>query len=129
MNSLRNNRIKTRQRSRTQRRLILEPLEDRMLLSVAPMAQNDGCSVEENTTLSVLADGGVLANDMDVDGDTLSAVLATGPPHAPVPVLMHVARRWNLTVRSPIRPTPVFVAQTSSPTRPTMALQIPTSPR
>ena len=81
MNSLRNHRIKTRQKGRTPRRLILEPLEDRMLLSVAPMAQNDGYSVEEDTTLSVLTNGGVLANDTDLDGDTLSAVLATGPSH------------------------------------------------
>ena len=43
-----------------------------------PVAVDDAYSVDENNTLTVLASQGVLVNDSD-DGDTLSAVLATGP--------------------------------------------------
>ena len=35
----------------------------------------------EDTPLSVNVASGVLANDTDVDGDTLTAVLVTGPAH------------------------------------------------
>ena len=35
----------------------------------------------EDTALTVAAASGVLANDSDPDGDTLSAVLVTGPAH------------------------------------------------
>ena len=44
------------------------------------MAANDSYSVNENTVLSVAAKG-VLANDTDADGDTLTAVLASGSAH------------------------------------------------
>jgi len=47
----------------------------------APMAANDNYSVNEDAVLVMNAPG-VLANDIDVDGDTLSAVLASGPAHA-----------------------------------------------
>src|SRR5207302_5404349 len=43
----------------------------------APVAGNDAHSVNEDTTLTVAA-AGVLANDTDVDGDPLTAVLVTG---------------------------------------------------
>lgn len=43
-----------------------------------PVARNDAYNVNENTVLSIPAPG-VLANDSDADGDTLTAVLATGP--------------------------------------------------
>ncbi len=42
----------------------------------APVAEDDAYSVEENTTLNVAAPG-VLANDSDVDGDLLTAVLVS----------------------------------------------------
>lgn len=44
----------------------------------APVAENDAYTVAEDTTLTV--DGpGLLANDTDADGDTLTASLVTGP--------------------------------------------------
>src|SRR5207245_2081615 len=46
----------------------------------APVALDDNYSVNENTRLTVDAPG-VLGNDSDVDGDTLSAVLVSGPAH------------------------------------------------
>src|SRR5213075_887586 len=45
-----------------------------------PVAANDSYSTPEDTTLTVIAPG-VLANDSDVDGDILSAVLVSGPAH------------------------------------------------
>src|SRR5439155_1567357 len=44
----------------------------------APVAVNDSYSTAEDITLNVVATG-VLSNDSDVDGDTLSAVLVSGP--------------------------------------------------
>src|SRR3989441_1283484 len=46
----------------------------------APVAANDTFTTTEDTTLNVAAPG-VLANDSDVDGDPLSAVLVTQPTH------------------------------------------------
>src|SRR5206468_2313404 len=46
----------------------------------APVAVNDSYSLDEDTTLEVSAPG-VLANDSDIDGDSLSAVLVSGPEH------------------------------------------------
>ena len=46
----------------------------------APVAVNDAYSVNEDTTLSVVAPG-VLGNDTDVDGDPLTAALVSGPAH------------------------------------------------
>ena len=45
-----------------------------------PVAANDSYSTNEDTTLSVTAPG-VLANDTDVDGNPLTAVLVAGPSH------------------------------------------------
>jgi VCBS repeat-containing protein len=47
-----------------------------------PVAANDSHSTEEDTLLSVTAANGVLANDSDVEGSSLSAVLVVGPAHA-----------------------------------------------
>ena len=44
----------------------------------APVAANDSYTVANTATLNVAAPG-VLANDTDADGDTLSATLVTGP--------------------------------------------------
>jgi VCBS repeat-containing protein len=46
----------------------------------APVAANDTYTTAEDTPLTVSAPG-VLANDTDVDGDALSAVLVNGPAH------------------------------------------------
>src|SRR5262249_32643517 len=43
----------------------------------APVAQNDTAATNEDTPVS----GNVLANDSDVDGDALSAILVSGPAH------------------------------------------------
>jgi VCBS repeat-containing protein len=46
----------------------------------APVAAGDAFSTAEDTVLNV-ATPGVLGNDSDPDGDTLSAVVASGPSH------------------------------------------------
>ena len=46
----------------------------------APVAANDSYSTNKNVTLTVSA-AGVLANDTDADGDTLSAIGVVGPSH------------------------------------------------
>ncbi|HET7670795.1 MAG TPA: Ig-like domain-containing protein, partial [Burkholderiales bacterium] len=46
----------------------------------APVAEADSYSTNEDTPLAVTA-GGLLANDSDVDGDALSALLIAGPAH------------------------------------------------
>src|SRR6185437_4031464 len=46
----------------------------------APVAVADSYSTNEDTTLTVAA-AGVLSNDTDVDGDTLTAVKVTDPSH------------------------------------------------
>jgi large repetitive protein len=49
----------------------------------APAAEGDSFATDEDTPLTISAPG-VLANDSDVDGDSLSAVLVTGPAHGTV---------------------------------------------
>ena len=46
----------------------------------APVAVNDSYTTAEDTALNVVAPG-VLANDSDVDGDPITAVLVSGPSH------------------------------------------------
>ncbi len=46
-----------------------------------PVATEDDYSVDENTTLAIDAADGVLKNDSDIDGDSLSAVLVSGPAY------------------------------------------------
>jgi len=48
-----------------------------------PVANNDAYSMDEDTVLTTNAPG-VLVNDNDPDGDTLSAVLVTNPAHGTV---------------------------------------------
>src|SRR5207249_10650970 len=45
-----------------------------------PTANDDSYTVNEDTTLTVNAPG-VLANDTDVDGNTLTAIRVSGPSH------------------------------------------------
>ena len=47
----------------------------------APVAVNDGYTLNEDTTLTVAAANGVLANDTDVENDPLTAALVSGPVH------------------------------------------------
>ena len=44
-----------------------------------PVATNDAYGVSQNVTKAVIANDGVLANDSDANGDTLTAVLVTPP--------------------------------------------------
>ncbi len=64
------------------RRLFLEPLEQRQLLTVVdpypPSGENDTYSVTENVALSTSAPG-VLGNDTDPNGDALTAIHYSGP--------------------------------------------------
>lgn len=53
--------------------LTINPVND------APVADADSYSAAKNTTLVVPAVKGVLDGDIDVDGDTLSAILVSGP--------------------------------------------------
>src|SRR5206468_1096202 len=46
----------------------------------APVANNDAYTTAEDTPLTVTAPG-VLANDTDVDGDSLTAILVSAPTH------------------------------------------------
>lgn len=46
-----------------------------------PVADNDSYDAVEATELTVAAGSGVLANDSDADGSTLTAQLVTGPSH------------------------------------------------
>jgi large repetitive protein len=46
-----------------------------------PISVNDAYSVDEGATLTVAAPG-VLGNDVDPDGDPMTAILVTGPTHA-----------------------------------------------
>jgi VCBS repeat-containing protein len=47
----------------------------------APVAADDAYNVTEDVPLALPAFLGVLANDSDIDGDTLSAAVVTGPAH------------------------------------------------
>ncbi|MGA2670054.1 MAG: Ig-like domain-containing protein, partial [Dehalococcoidia bacterium] len=51
--------------------------------NTAPVAVNDSYSATKNTTLTVAAPG-VLSNDTDADGDTLTAIKVTNPSHGSV---------------------------------------------
>ncbi|MBD0372726.1 MAG: tandem-95 repeat protein [Pyrinomonadaceae bacterium] len=48
----------------------------------APVAADDSYTIPENTGLGVGQGSGLLRNDKDVDGNTLSVVLVSGPSHA-----------------------------------------------
>ncbi|MBN1910231.1 MAG: tandem-95 repeat protein [Pirellulales bacterium] len=50
----------------------------------APVAVSDTYTVKENATLTVTAANGVLHNDTDADGDSLTAALYSGPAHGTI---------------------------------------------
>jgi len=58
---------------------------DLTVVNTPPEAADDAYATAENTTLHVAAPG-VLANDLDADGDTLSALLAVSPIHGVVAI-------------------------------------------
>jgi len=47
----------------------------------APVAHDDSYATDRNTPLNIVVASGALANDTDVDGDALNAVLVNGPAH------------------------------------------------
>jgi hypothetical protein len=51
------------------------------VFGLPPVAEDDEYSTPEDTHLEVSAGLGILANDMDPDGDPLTAVLDSGPLH------------------------------------------------
>src|SRR5206468_7304321 len=50
----------------------------------APTAAADAYATEEDTSLTIDAAGGVLANDSDAEGDPMSAILVAGPANGAV---------------------------------------------
>jgi len=60
-----------------------KPFEATNPVNVPPVALGDSASTDEDTAVTVAAPG-VLGNDTDVNGDALSAVLATNPGHGTV---------------------------------------------
>ncbi len=78
----------------------------------APVAVADSYSVEENDTLTVAASG-VLGNDTDVDGDSLSAVLVSNVSNGSL--TLNADGSFDYT------PTPMLTAPIASRTRPMMA--------
>ena len=50
-------------------------------LNEAPVANDDSFTTDQDTPLNVAASEGVLGNDTDLDGDTLSATQVAGPTH------------------------------------------------
>lgn len=59
---------------------VLEMLEDRRMLNVAPVAIDDNYGIFTGSELSI-GSPGVLGNDLDADGDTLTATLDSDPEH------------------------------------------------
>ena len=49
--------------------------------AIKPVAVDDAYNTDEDTTLNITADVGVLANDSDLDADFLTAVNVTNPTH------------------------------------------------
>ncbi|MCA9201075.1 MAG: tandem-95 repeat protein, partial [Planctomycetales bacterium] len=58
---------------------VSDPVTVTIMVNTAPVAVADSYTISEDTILDVLAATGVLANDTDDDGDTLTAVVATPP--------------------------------------------------
>ncbi len=52
--------------------------------NVAPVAVNDAYFVDEDQLLQVSVENGILSNDTDVDGDTLTATLVDGPANGTI---------------------------------------------
>ncbi|HVX64538.1 MAG TPA: cadherin-like domain-containing protein, partial [Pirellulales bacterium] len=73
--------IKSLRRRRRVRNAQLEALDKRLVLSGSPpVAANDLFAVQQDTPLSITAPG-LLTNDSDPEGDSLTASLFSGPAH------------------------------------------------
>ena len=79
----------------------------------APVADDDAYNTAERTAPSPCRAPGVLANDTDADGDTLTAVLVAGPANGTLTL--------NADGSFTYTPTPTSTAPTASPTAPTTA--------
>jgi large repetitive protein len=77
----------------------------------APTAADDAYSLDEGTTLTIDAAGGVLANDSDIDGDTLSASIVSGPANGSL--TMNGDGSFNYTPSAGFSGTDSFVYQAS----------------
>jgi len=55
-----------------------------LTVNAVPLAVSDAYTVEMNTVLTISSANGVLANDRDADGGTLTAVKVTNPAHGAV---------------------------------------------
>lgn len=86
-----------------------------------PIADNDAYETNEDVELTIDAPG-VLDNDSDSDGDSLTAELVQGPA-TPIPSTS------TPTARSSTHPKPTTAARTPSPTRPKMPKARATRPR
>jgi RHS repeat-associated protein len=76
-----NKRTKLRRR-KAERKLFLESLERREVFAALPVGIDDlTYSTAVSTTLNVSSGSGVLANDFQVDGNSLTATQITGPSH------------------------------------------------
>lgn len=86
-------------------KLSFEPLETRALLNVAPVAADDLYLVTSTQTLTVDSPG-VLANDLDRDGDSLTAAVADSPLHGSV--TLNTNGSFDYTPDAGFRGTDVF---------------------
>jgi len=84
------------------------------------VAVNDNYTTAEDTTLNVAAPG-VLANDSDVDGDTLSAILVSQPAHGSLTLNSNGSFSYT--------PAANYTGATALPTRPTTARPTRALPR
>jgi len=91
----------------------------------APVAVNDNYTTAEDTTLNVAAPG-VLANDSDVDGDTLSAILVSQPAHGSL--TLNSNGSFQLHAGSQLHRRRQLYLQGQRRPRPTRALPRSTSP-
>lgn len=85
MRSLFSRTKKSRRRDTNRRNFLkVESLENRMVLTgIAPLAANDLYDAVMDEPLAITMPG-VLANDVDTDGDALSASLFSGPAHGTI---------------------------------------------
>jgi len=60
-----------------------------------PVATRESYVLDEDTSLTVVAAGGVLGNDSDVEGAPLSAALVNGPAHGTLTLAAHGAFSYS----------------------------------
>ena len=77
----------------------------------APTSADDAFSLDEGTTLTVDAAAGVLANDSDIDGDTLSASVVSGPANGTL--TLNADGSFSYTPNASFSGTDSFIYQAS----------------